>query len=177
MIRSLLVGTAVLVLTACTGDEAPERPSQVAQLGGLSFEVPADWHHIELGRQGATVSMWSPDGPNPRKETITIVRGDQPIVAGFRDGTGVQNVLERAQGTLPGARLSAVRTITTAQGLSGARLEVDFAPLEPAQIYHRIHVVLADGAGFVNVLYTAKDPDPSTDVMDLVLGSLRRGEG
>lgn len=43
--------------------------------------------------------------------------------------------------------------------------------------YHRVHVVLVDGAALVHVLYTARTPESGHLVLHEVLDTIQEGEG
>lgn len=169
---------AVVVALAAAGPGCQDTPipSQHVELGRLSFEVPADWRRHDGWRDGALTASWTPP-TNERKESVTVIRASHPdrrpaasILA------TIQQQLVSAQASLRGARIGRVQPLTTDKGLAGARLDVGFQPNGIEQRYRRVHVVLIeDAATLVHVLYTAADPRPDQDVVQLVLDTLKAG--
>jgi hypothetical protein len=116
--------------------------------------------------------VWQPDD-NDRKESITVIRtGLSPAVA-KAGASGIEPYLAAAQRSLPDARVSKTKRITTAKGLHGARVDVEFTPQGQSEPYRRAHVVLVDGSALVHVLYTALEPDRDFDALGVVLDNLQ----
>ena len=172
----LSVGLAIAGVAGC-GSSGSAR--QKAQLASLTFDVPAAWQHDDSHARGVATTVWHPAADdNERRETVTVIRSElSPAVAKAGAAT-ISRLVARAQGALHDARVSAVTPVTTAHGLAGVRLEVDYVPPGLRQRYHRVHVVLADpdGLALIHVLYTARTPDDELDALNLVLGSIRHGE-
>lgn len=165
---------ACLLLIAVVGCDSDSIEGQAVQLSSLAFEVPAEWQRQDANRRGVSISEWAPY-ENARKESITVIRTEtSPAVA--KAGVGaVEPLLAAAQRSLRGVRASRVARLTTAKGMSGARVDIDFVPPGTDASYHRVHVVLVDGTdALVHVLYTARSP--SSSVLDLVLASIHREE-
>jgi len=158
---------AVVATTLSCGNGSV--PSQHVQIAHLGFDVPDDWRNADTERNGLVTSVWTPAN-NDHKESITVIRSERsPAVASARIST-IESLLASAQS--PGARVSPAQLVTTAQGLSGVRIEVDYVPPGLTASYHRVHVVLVDGTSLIHVLYTARSPDASLQTFNLVLGSL-----
>lgn len=168
-------GLLALLLASCLS--GAERPTQLAHTGATAFEVPAEWQHTQQSRPGVWTSTWVPEGPNPGKETLVIVRNEQVSARIGERFDDLEQLLARAQGALRKGKASPALQVKTDQGMIGARIEVDFVPLESGEKYHRVHVALLDGNSIVNVIYTARDPDPAYATLRLVLSSIHHGEG
>ena len=168
LVASLTLGT----LVGCTG-----AGNQHAELGTLSFDVPADWQHADSSTRGVRSSIWTPPpDENGRKESVTVIYTERSsAVAGAGQGT-VAQLLIAAQASLHG-RLSNPASLTTRHGFAGARVDVDFVPPGLHETYHRVHAAFVDGNGLVHVIYTAKQPDRALAAFDEVLATMRRGEG
>jgi hypothetical protein len=166
-----LVGMALLAASACSTDAVA---TQRAQLASLSFDVPADWERHDANRRSVEISEWSPD-ENPRKESITVIRSQTSPAVAKAGVSAWEPLLAASQKSLTNVRASRVTRLTTARGISAARVELDFVPAGAKQSYHRIHAVLVDSTGtLVHVLYTAQQPNPK--VFDAVIHSLRNEE-
>lgn len=158
-------------VAACSSDPDPE----TVKLGTLTFDVPAGWARQDFKRTGATTATFVPEGANDRKQSLSIVRSElSPVVAKHGADASIEQLLAVAQGSLRNARVSQVEKLSTTNGLSGARIEVDYQPPGLKQRYHRSHVVLVDRSSgtFIHVMYTALDPDGSRAI-DLVLNTIR----
>ncbi len=175
--RRLLV---LCLIAACDGTPFAERPSQYERLGTLGLEVPAEWTRGDATPLGQVSSTWVPSAENPRKESVTVIRSQVDHAFVRADGAYLEQMLRAAQATLPKARLSSPTAVTTAQGLSGLRMTVDYVPAGQRAAYHRVHVVLVDRtatSALIHVLYTARDADPELAALELVLSTLRPEEG
>ena len=69
----------------------------------------------------------------------------------------LERLLIAAQRGLPHAHTSVLSPITTARGLSGVRVQVDFTLPGKQVTYRRTHAVVVDEGVLVNVMYTARD--------------------
>jgi len=176
MTNLLLVGTlgALAGISACTsGGDALARTH--VQLASIGFDVPAGWQRTDLSRRGVATAVWQPDD-NDRKESITVIRTQlSPAVAKAGAAT-IEPYLAAAQRSLPQARSSKIKRITTAKGLEGARVDLEFIPTGQSEAYRRVHIVLVDGSSLVHVLYTAKHPDRDFGALGVVLDNLQHEE-
>ena len=168
---------ALLLATLAAGCQDTDGPaSQEVQLGALTFEVPADWQRHDAHQPGALTSVWTPT-PNPRHESVTVVRADRPTHRADAGADVVGPQLVTASKALPGARLLRYAPLSTGTGFAGARVDLRFRPAGVTRDYQRTHVVLVeDAATLVHVIYTAEAPDPAGKATQLVLGSLARPE-
>lgn len=160
------------LVAACSSDPVPE----TVKLGSLTFDIPAGWARQDFQRTGAMTATFVPEGANDRKQSLSIIRTElSPVVARHGAEASIEQLLAVAQGSLRYARVSQVEQLSTTNGLSGARIEVDYQPRGLKQRYHRSHVVLVDrsSGAFIHVMYTALDPD-SSRALDLVLNSIRK---
>ncbi len=179
MKTSLLTTSALVALAACGNGNAsyPERDTQHAKLGSLGFEVPSEWHNELTTQPGLDSVTWTPAATsNERKESVVVIRSERSPIISKAGQPALERMLAGAQKSLRNARISTVTPITTGEGLTGARIEVDYVPPGLAATYHRVHVMVLDGSAVINVLYTARDPDPNLEVLDIVLASIRHEE-
>lgn len=180
---TLLVVSIALFAASCGGVEGSG--GQHATMGSLVFEVPHEWKRTDTTDSGSMTSVWAPDASaNQRKESITVIHSQIPATPRGKPAPAmIGRLLAGAQGTLRGARVSPVTSLTTARGLSAASIDVTFQPGTGSQRYRRTHVILldadadADADAFVHVLYTAATPDESSEALQLVLDSIHREEG
>lgn len=161
---------AILLVACASGDDGPPRVR--VKHASLSFDVPADWQRVDYSRRGVATAVWQPND-NDRKESITVIRTEQSPAVAKAGATGIEPYLAAAQRSLPKARVSKTKRFTTASGLEGARVELEFIPQGMSEPYRRVHAVVADGSSLVHVLYTAKQPDQDTDAIGVVLANLQ----
>jgi len=166
-----------LIVVALTGCSSRTTARQHAKLASLEFDIPADWHRADLTRPDVSTSEWTPEA-NERSEAVTIIRTTSSPAVAKAGVPALEPLLAAAQRSLTNAHASRVTRVTTARGLSGARIEVDFVPPGKQQSYHRIHVVLVDerSTSLIHVLYTAKSPDDELDALTAVLDTIRSEE-
>jgi hypothetical protein len=165
------LGLAVLAVSACSDDAVA---TQTVQLAQLSFDVPADWERHDANRRAVEISEWTPDD-NPRKESITVIRSQTSPAVAKAGVPALTPLLADAQKSLASVHASRVSSVTTARGLTGARIDVDFVPPGSKDRYHRVHAVFVDTTGaLVHVLYTAQKPN--AQAFEVVLNSLRNEE-
>jgi hypothetical protein len=168
--RRTLIATAFVASALAIGCSGPS--NQHVRLGSLGFDVPGGWHNVDEVRRGVVTSVWTPDG-NDRKESVTVIRTElAPNVANASAGL-VAQLAEQAQRSLTDARITQAVALSTAGGLSGVRIEVDYVPPGLHERYHRVHIVLVDKRTLVHVLYTAHEPDAHSEAFNLVLRSIR----
>jgi hypothetical protein len=149
-------------------------PTQNVQVASLAFDVPAEWERHDANRHSVEISEWAPD-ENPRKESITVIRTQTSPAVAKVGVPALEPLLAASQRSLPNVRASAVKRLTTVQGLAAARIELDFVPPGTTSSYHRIHAVFVDRTGaLVHLLYTAQRPNAQT--FETVLNSVRNGE-
>lgn len=175
-----LLAMSAAIVTASCGGASSSSDGQPVTLGSLSFEVPLDWKRTDSTAAGSLTSVWTPEpSANERKESVTVIRSELPAPRGKPAAPMLGRLLAGAQGTLRGARVSPVTSITTAQGLTAASIDLTFQPGTGAQRYRRTHVILvdADASALVHVLYTAATPDDGMAALQLVLGTIHREEG
>lgn len=160
----------LVTMPACSSDSIETQSVEVAS---VAFDVPATWQRHDANRRGVAIAEWIPD-ENGRKESVTVIRTEtSPAVA--KAGTAsVEPLLIAAQKSLANVRASRVKRVTTARGMSGARVDIEFVPSGLEDRYHRTHVVLVDGSALVHVLYTARAPNAA--VLELVLASIHHEE-
>lgn len=160
----------VAAFVGCSSED--ELGRQHARLGSVGFDVPADWDRTDSARRGVATAEWRPR-TNTRKEAITVIRTEMSPAVAKAGPTAIERHLAAAQRSLPQVRASHVKRFTTSSGLEGARVELEFVPPGQQAKYRRIHVVVADGAALVHVLYTAKNSDRAQAAIDLVLANLK----
>lgn len=166
------IGLACLLVVSACGDSSIA--TQRAQVAQLSFDVPAEWERHDANRRAVEISEWTPD-ENPRKESLTIIRSQTSPAVAKAGVPALLPLLAQAQKSLPNVHASRVQPVTTARGLSGARVDLDFVPPGSKVSYHRTHLVFVDSQGaLVHVLYTAQHPNAKA--FEVVLDSLRNEE-
>ncbi len=169
---------AAAVNMSCDGSSDLE--TQVVTLGPLEFEVPVEWQRANSEPSGTASATWAPvASSNERKESITVIRSPMHRTREQLMHGELSKLLAGAQGSLPGARVSAVASITTRRQLSGAQINVTFQVGDGGKRYRRVHAVLVDAetSGLVHVLYTAASPDPDLRAFYTVLETLQSEEG
>jgi hypothetical protein len=161
-------------LVACSGTTS----RQHASFAKLSFDMPEDWASRDSIRRGTATSVWTP-ADNDRHESITLIRSQLANVVAQAGSPTLEGLVASADGGLPGATPARVVPLFTTSGLAGVRTEVDYVPPGQRARYHRVHVVLVDRekASLVNLIYTAKTPDENLEALNLVLATIREGEG
>jgi len=167
--RGITVMAFALVISC--GD--PSSPARDVTLGPLTFSIAPDWDRKDTTRTDWTSSMFTPSD-NRRYESLTIIRSRR------RDSKNMtlEQLLASAQRGLRDVKITNLRTVRTASGLTGAEISISFKPEGVAQTYRRTHVVLAENDKmFVHVIYTARDPDEEERVLHNVIDSIRVGPG
>ena len=166
--------TVVCVLgalfTGCAASNE-ELAREHAKLESLELDVPANWQRTDRMRSGVATATWQPED-NERKESVTVIRTELSLAVAQAGAVAIEPYLAHAQRSLPQARTSAVKRISTAKGLQGARVDVDFVPQGQHERYRRVHVVLVDGSSLVHILYTAQHPDHDLAALGVVLDNL-----
>jgi hypothetical protein len=173
MTNLLLVGTLGALgslPSACSSGES--FPRVRVKHASLAFDIPADWQRTDQNQHGVATAVWQPDDSD-RKESITVIRTELSPAVAKAGASGIEPYLAAAQRSLPDARVSKTKRITTAKGLHGARVDVEFTPQGQSEPYRRAHVVLVDGSALVHVLYTALEPDRDFDALGVVLDNLQ----
>jgi hypothetical protein len=155
------------VMTISCGTTSSSK--QHVQLAHLGFDVPSDWKNADTKQRGLVTSVWTPED-NDQKESIVVIRSDRNPEVARADSQTLARLLSSAQAA--GAKVSATAPITTQQGLSGVRIEVDYVPPGLSKTYHRVHVVLVNGDSLVHVFYTARSPDSGLAAFTMVLSSI-----
>lgn len=179
MKASPVVLLSVLVLAVGGCWESSGSPTQLVDLGPLSFEVPVEWQRKDEARTRALTSMWTPPS-NARKESVTVIRTARPHA-----GTGSTPAIETlpqqlvsAQQSLHEARISRVTPVTTVHGLRGTRVDLSYKPNGVDRTYRRVHVALVeDESTLIHVLYTAASPDDGLTAVQGVLDTIRSSGG
>jgi hypothetical protein len=166
---SRLPWIAAVALAGSCGSMSSSR--QHVEFARLSFDVPGDWHHSDNIFKGVSTSVWTPEA-NDDKESITVIRSEIAPALEHASESQLASLLQRAQ-NFAAARVSTAVATTTPSGFSGARVEVDYVPPGLHERYHRVHVVLLDGASVIHVMYTAKHADPKFTALNTVLGTIR----
>ena len=165
-----------LVLFIACNEDTASRESQVLKLGQLDFELPIDWRTFEQPPAGQLSGAWTPL-KNERKESIVIARSEVDHRLVTEPSTErLERMLRQAEASLPKARPAPATPLKTQQRLEGLRVSVDFVPPGSKDVYHRIHVVLRDKDSLIHVIYTALDPDPDQQALQMVLSTLRHEE-
>lgn len=173
LLKHLVLTTLVVAASGCSSD-SDEIATQNVKLASLSFDVPAEWDRHDANRRAGEISEWSPDD-NVRKESITVIRTQTSPAVAKAGVSALTPLLAASQKSLTNVRASRVTELTTARGVSAARIDLDFVPPGSKTSYHRIHAVFIDGKGaLVHVLYTALKPNAKA--FEMVLSSLRNGE-
>lgn len=162
-------------LSACGSQR--EEAREHARLASLSFDVPAGWSRTDSMQRGVLTAEWRPEH-NERRESITVIRTELAPALAKAGPAALEPYLAAAQRSLPSVRPSRVKSIETARGLKGMRVDAEFVPVGQEQPYRRVHVALVDpkGTALIHVLYTAKHPDRALTALELVLANLRREE-
>lgn len=168
--------TAVVVTTLATACNARLASIQHVAFAHLAFDVPGDWSHYDTSHRGVATEVWSPDS-NGDKESLTVIRTELATIAVRPDPESLSTLLTQAQTSLPDAQVSNATPVKTHSGLWGARVDVDYVPRGLRDRYHRVHAVFVDGTSLVHVMYTAKSPGAALATFDLVLSTIREGEG
>ncbi len=169
MTNLLLVGTLGALACCDSGDGIARARVKHAS---LEFDVPADWQRTDQNQRGVATAEWQPDD-NDRKESITVIRTELSPAVAKAGAAGIEPYLAAAQRSLPDARVSKTKRITTAKGLQGVRVDLEFTPQGQSDPYHRALVVLVDGGSLIHVLYTAQQPDRDLDALGVVLDNLQ----
>ena len=167
--------TVVLAAALCACSSNDEPPREHVKLASLGFDVPASWKRTDVARRGVATAVWQPED-NDRKESITVIRSELSPAVAQAGAAGIEPYLAAAQRALPHVHPSRVKRFTTATGIEGARVELDFIPPGQHETYRRVHVVLVDGSSLVHVLYTAKQPDRAQTALRVVLDNLHHEE-
>lgn len=163
----------VFVLVGCGSIDAP--PTIHARTGSVGYDIPEGWSRVDSKARGLETTVWTPD-ENPQRMSVTVLRSDRsPLVAGADPNT-LASLLAQSQNGLDEPRMTAQTQVSTAMGLHGARVEVDFNPPTAKARYHRSHVVLVDGSALVHVMFTAQAAETFA-AFDTVLSSIRHEEG
>lgn len=175
-VRSMIFVAAVgATANGCWGSGGPAHSGDPVQLGQVAFEVPAGWHRTDAHHPGALISVWVPDVEhNERKESITVIQSD-PVDPKL-DERRLEKLVSGAQLALSGARTSKVTAVTTDAGLTGYKVDVEFAPQSVKERYRRTHVVLRDHGRLIHVMYTARTTDSDRESLETVLSTLRHEE-
>ncbi len=168
--RSLLL-LVVAASCAVTGESVRTKHVQTASVG---YDIPEDWERVESTMRGVETSIWTPK-ENSERMSVTVIRSELSPTIAAADAATINQLLIQAQGGLRNAKLSPVAEISTAQGLKGARIELEYLPPEVKARYHRSHVVLVDGTALVHVLFTAQSPNTFA-AFETVLSSIRHEE-
>ncbi len=143
-----------------------------AELESLEFEIPASWQRTDTHVGTTATAVFEPEGPNPAKQSITVIRAELGPIATKYSTQQLAGLLEAAQTTLPQGRTSRLAPLATERGLSGLRIEVDYVPAGLGRRYHRIHALLMDGTALVHVLFTAVEPAADQAVFQRVVDTL-----
>jgi len=163
---------AVVLDWGCSTNKAPD--TQPARLGDLTYEIPAGWRHFDTMTPRSASSEWTP-AQNSRRESVDVIRTELSPRLARAGRAAIEDVLLSAQRGLHNAKVSRISGLTSPYGLVGAQVEVDYTPQGLDRTYHRIHVVLFDGANkVVHILYTAEDPQ--FDAISIVLNSIHHEE-
>lgn len=172
MRASNLIAFAALIACSSTSSR------QHASFAKLSFDMPEDWAPRESTRRGTATSVWTP-ADNDRHESLTVIRSQLASVVAQAGSPTLDNLVASVDGGLPGATVARAVPLFTTSGLAGVRTEIDYVPPGQRERYHRVHVVLVDRekASLVNLIYTAKAPAENLEALNLVLATLREGEG
>lgn len=160
-------------LTACGSVEAPA--TMHARTGAVGYEMQDGWSRIDSRARGIATTVWTP-AENPQRMSVTVIRTEQAPLVAAMDPNTLTGLLAQAQNGLDEAKMTSPTLISTAGGLHGARVEVDFVPPSGKARYHRSHIVLADGSALVHVMFTAQAADTFA-ALDTVLTSIRHEEG
>lgn len=165
-----LVNLAIATTVACN---SASNNRQHVRFASLAFDVPGDWRHIDTTRRGIVTSIWSPQD-NDGKESVTVIRTDLAPSAARAGAPTLERLLESANAL--DAQHTDATSVTTQNGLAGARIETDYVPPGMERSYHRVHVVLVDGHALVHVMYTAARADRSMEALNMVLTSIHHEE-
>lgn len=165
------IATLIVLLAACNEDSGP--PSQLVELGKLTFEVPLDWKRTDGIRPGTLTAAWTPP-KNDRQESVTVVRTHRSGPPSGNAAASTQQLLVSAQRSLRDAKIASLSPVTTMRGLSGSRVDVRFKPNGVERAYRRVHVVLVENEHtLIHVLYTAANPDKDLTALHLVLDTIK----
>lgn len=161
-----LVLVALALGSACSDSPSP---IQAVAFGPLTFNVTADWQRKDTSNPGWASSMFTPSDNN-RFESVTVIRSRR---SDSKNST-LEQLLVSAQRGLHHVKISSVRSVRTANGLSGVKVSVTFQPEGMMQNYRRTHVVLSESdRTIVHVIYTAMLPDEDERTLHVVLDSIR----
>ena len=167
MRRGILL-TTLLATAACGRSHEGEE-----QVGSVGFKAIPGWQRADTKDRRTTTAVFTP-AANGRRESITVIRTELGPIAEHYTPEMLSTLLLKAQSTLPQAKVTPVAKLTTPEGLSGVRLELDYVPPGLSRSYHRVHVILAEesGRGLVHVLYTAAAPEPEEALLQQVVNTL-----
>lgn len=161
---------AAFIVITLVGCSSPRNDFEAAQFDDFSLAVPSGWVSKDLTTRQRRMIEWQPV-ENPRKESVSVSRSERPAVASA--GTArLQQLIAQAQRTLPSGRFSSPMPFATTGGLVGVRIDGEFTLSGQTTPYRRFHATLIDGTGLVNVMYTARDPDPAA--FEVVVNTLVR---
>ena len=152
-------------------------PSDATQtLGDLQYAPPpSTWNHRDTKEISRLVSRWTPEA-NANKESISIIRTSARANVKAAPPAQLEAMLAEAQRSLPAPTLRAPTMAKTKQGLQEVEIVADFVPPGLKDSYHRVHALIVDGDVLINVLYTARTPDPGLAVFHQVVDSIRHGK-
>lgn len=164
----------LIALAACQSSSDDPIDRQHANIAKLSFDAPATWQRKDTRLRTSSTSVWTPLN-NAAKESITVIRTQVHLKAsaGLSE---VEQLLLKAQTGLREAHVSAPSQVSSASGLRGVQVNLDYIPSNMTTRYHRVHAVLRDGDALIHVFYTAVEPDENNEAFRLVLNSLRHEE-
>ncbi|MBL9015230.1 MAG: hypothetical protein JNL83_13690 [Myxococcales bacterium] len=165
MRRAVAIGLAVAALGCGRSHDGEE------ELGTVAFKALPGWQRSDTRARNTQTAVFTP-AVNSRKESITVIRTELGPVAAKYTPEMMSSLLLRAHSALAQAKSTPVARLTTAEGLTGVRVEVDFVPPSLTQSYHRVHVVLAQGTALVHVLYTAAAPEAEQAMLQQVVNTL-----
>ncbi len=140
------------------------------QVGSIAFKS-LGWNRTDTHGRRTDTAVFTP-AANGRKESITVIRTELGPIAEHYTPEMLTALLTKAQSTFAQAKATPVARLTTSEGLSGVRVEVDYVPPGLSQSYHRVHVVLAQKTALVHVLYTAASPEAEQSMLQRVVDTL-----
>jgi hypothetical protein len=159
----------LLAFAASCQSNEPAR--QHAKLGPVGYDMPADWVKTD---RGTRTTVWTPPD-NEQKESVTVTRADLDPALAKAGPAALAPLLVKAQGTLAAAQVSTPEPVTTALGLHGYRVTVQFTPRGTgSRTYTRVHELFVDGTTLVHVMYTAANADLDSAALKMAVDSAHK---
>jgi len=164
--RSAILVAVVLALAGCGRSHDGEE-----QVGSVGFKALPGWKRLDTRGRNTATAVFTPVA-NDRKESITVIHTELGPIAEKYTTETLSTLLLQAQSTFAQAKVTPVAKMTTPEGLSGVRVELDYVPPGQSKSYHRVHVILGRPTALIHVLYTSPTPEPEQALLQQVVNTL-----